>query len=152
MANPLYGQNKADNKLDDLAAAYASTSTLLSKNVRMGVKHYTDFSAVANDDVIMAIPADSLIVGVTVINTHASEAFAVATSLNVEAGVDGDVLSADLKTLAAGVAEGGSEDADVPYYWAAGGNLVFAGGTNSTAADTTATVIVDYIPSVSSIS
>jgi hypothetical protein len=153
MANPLYGQNKLDAKLNALAAAYDSTSTLLSKNVRQLVVHNADFDTVANDDVIGAIPADSLITNVIVINSNAG-ALDVGTSLHIEAGAGGTALTDDIKALAATTAYGGTdEDADLPYFWAAGGNLVWAlGGTNSTGDAVAVTVIVEYIPAVTSIS
>ena len=152
MANPLYGQNKADDKIDALAAAYVSSGVLLSKNVRQLVVQNADFDTVADDDVIGAIPADSLIVNVTVVNSNAGD-LAVGTSLHIEAGAGGTALTGDIKTLAATTAAGGDADSDLPYYWEAGGNLVWAlGGANSTSNGVAVTVIVEYIPAVTSIS
>ena len=153
MANPLYGQNKMDAKVQALADAYDSTGVLLSKNVRQLIVHNADFDTVANDDVIGAIPADSLITNVIVINSNAG-ALAVATSLHIEAGAAGTALTDDIKTLGATTAYGGTdEDSDLPYFWAAGGNLVWAlGGSNSTGDAVAVTVIVEYIPGVTSIS
>ena len=35
MANPLYGQNKADGKIDDLVAAYDASGVLLSNKIKV---------------------------------------------------------------------------------------------------------------------
>ena len=93
MANPLYGQNKADNGLDNLASIF--------KVIKHTVTVDDTGIAAAADLVPDGIPAYFTPIWCSVKNVSASEALH-ATTAQLVVETSGDILCPDLNALAAG--------------------------------------------------
>jgi len=95
MANPMYGQNKADNSLDNLSSIF--------KVVKHVVTVDDTGIAAAADLVPDGIPANFTPIWCSVKNTNAAGGEALhATTSQLVVETSGDILCPDLNALAAG--------------------------------------------------
>jgi hypothetical protein len=93
MANPMYGQNKADNALNNLNSIF--------KVLKYKVTVDSTGIAAGNDLIADGIPAFFTPIWCSVKNTEASEALH-ATTAQMVVETSGDILCPDLNGLAAG--------------------------------------------------
>jgi len=141
MANPLYGQNKLDDKLGILADALPNgLSVSAHKALSFDIAVETTGNA-QNADTGYDIPAGSILVGAWIINTGAVALASNAATLDV----GGQDLTASISGLGAGAVKGDAA-IDNQYFDTATSILVDgSSGIVTGSGSTTLKVIVHYI-------